>query len=69
MNAKDHHRVIAALDQLGEQVIATIQKFEATGMTSIMKDDYVALHVLEARINEMRLEHAQAAQSSPHGGC
>ena len=52
MDAKDHHRVIAALDELGEQVTATIQKFEVTGMTSNMKDDYVSLHVLEARISQ-----------------
>jgi len=31
---------------------AKIQKFEATGMASIMKDDYVSLHVLEARISQ-----------------
>lgn len=46
MDADDHRRVIAQLDELGDEVAGTIQKFEATGVTSIMKDDYVALHVL-----------------------
>lgn len=60
MEADDHRYVIEQLDVLGEEVACTIQKFETAGVTGIMKNDYVALHVLAHRIMEMRLEHVQA---------
>lgn len=63
-SADGHRRVIAELNELAAQVAATIQKFEAAGMTSFMKDDYVALHRLEARIMAMRDEHIRALASS-----
>jgi len=60
MEQIDHQRVIAELDTLAEQVAGTMQRFEASGFTSVMKDDYVALHALQHRILEMRLEHMRA---------
>lgn len=60
MERIDYQRIIAELDTLAEQVAGTMQRFEATGFTSVMKDDYVVLHVLQHRILEMRLEHTQA---------
>ena len=60
MEEDDHHRVITELDVLAEQVAATMQRFEATGFTSVMKDDYLALHTLQNNIAEMRLQHSEA---------
>lgn len=60
MDATDHRRIISELDELGREVAGTIQQFETAGVTAIMKDDYVALHVLEHRIAEMRIEHVRA---------
>lgn len=60
MNSSDHRRVIAELDALVREVAVTIRRFEAAGVTALMKDDYVALHTLEHRIMEMRLVHAGA---------
>ncbi|WJJ93299.1 hypothetical protein [Neopusillimonas aromaticivorans] len=51
------------LDALQQQVASTIRRFEAAGVTAIMKDDYVALHVLEHRIMEMRLTHARTIEA------
>lgn len=69
MNENDHLRVIAELDVLAEQVAGTIQRFEATGFTSVMKDDYVALHALQNSIAEMRLQHSEAIDvaAMPYG--
>lgn len=63
MNADERRHVIAQLDVLSKEVAGTIQRFEAAGVTSIMKDDYVALHVLEHRIMQMRLEQVQAIEA------
>jgi len=60
MDAAAHQIIISQLDELAEQVAATIVQFERTGMTSLMKDDYVALHELEHRILSMRREHVMA---------
>lgn len=59
MDANDHRNLMAELDALKQQVAGTIRRFEAAGVTAIMKDDYVALHVLEHRIMGMRLAHAR----------
>lgn len=61
MDAAAHQIIISQLDELAEQVAATIVQFERTGMTSLMKDDYVALHELEHRILTMRHEYVLAA--------
>lgn len=66
--ADGHRHVIAELDELSTQVAATIRRFETTGMTSFMKDDYVALHELEARIVAMRDKHVQALASLSSAG-
>lgn len=57
MSVNDSRRVVVELELLGHQVADMIRRFEAAGMTTIMKDDYVALHALEHRILEMRREH------------
>lgn len=62
MDANDHRLVMAELDTLRQQVVNTIQKFEAAGLTAILKDDYVALHTMEHRIMEMHLAHARTPQ-------
>ena len=59
MHENDHRHVMAELDTLKQQVADTIRQFEAAGVTAIMKDDYVALHVLEHRIMEMHRVHAR----------
>lgn len=59
MNEDDHRLVMAELDALRQQVASAIQKFEATGFTVILKDDYVALHELEHRITEMQIAYAR----------
>ena len=64
MEEDDHRRVIAELDVLAEQVAGAIQRFEATGSTSVMKDDYVALHTLQNNIAEMRLQHSEAIDAA-----
>ena len=64
MKQNDHRRVIAELDALAKQVTGTIQRFEATGFTAVMKEDYVELHKLECRILEMRLVHTQAIDAT-----
>lgn len=63
MDANDHRDVMAELDTLRQQVISTIRQFETAGLTTLMKDDYVALHVLEHRIMEMHLAHARAIEA------
>lgn len=63
MNATDHRRIISELDELQRQVVGTIQQFERAGVTSLMKDDYVALHVMEHRVMEMRREHLCALEA------
>lgn len=63
MDANDHRHVMEDLDALKQQVASTIQRFEVAGVTTIMKDDYVALHVLEHRIMEMRLTHERAIEA------
>ncbi|NLC36585.1 MAG: hypothetical protein GX772_09115 [Alcaligenaceae bacterium] len=63
MNANDHRLVMTELDALKQQVVSTIQKFEAAGLTAMLKDDYVALHTLEHRIMEMHHAHACAVET------
>lgn len=60
MDADDRRYIMAELDALRQQVAGTIQRFEDAGVTALMKDDYVALHVLEHRIMEMHRAHARA---------
>lgn len=61
MNLTDHQRIITELNVLLHQLTELMQRFEATGFNVTMKDDYVALHGLQHRILEMRLEHSQAS--------
>lgn len=63
MDTDDLRLVMAELDALQQQVASTIRRFEAAGVTAIMKDDYVALHALEHRIMEMRLTHERALEA------
>lgn len=60
MNENDRLRVIAELDTLAQQVAATILRFEATGFTAVMKDDYLELHALQHRVAQMRLQYCRA---------
>lgn len=60
MDAAAHGLIISQLDDLADEVASTIVRFEQTGMTSLMKDDYVALHELEHRILTMRHEYVLA---------
>lgn len=57
--AEAYRLLISQLDVLDKEVACTIKKFEDTGMTSMMKDDYVALHGLAHRIMEMRLKYVK----------
>lgn len=63
-----HSRTLRFASYSSTQVAATIRRFETTGMTSFMKDDYVALHELEARIVAMRDKHVQALASLSSAG-
>lgn len=59
MNDNDRQHVLAELDALYEDVVGTMQRFEATGFTAVMKEDYLELHALQQRIVEMRLQYTR----------
>lgn len=67
MNENDRLHVIAELDTLAQQVAGTILRFEATGFTAVMKDDYLELHALQERIVEMRLQYSQPSDGPAIG--
>ena len=57
--AEAYRLLISQLDVLDKEVACTIKKFEDAGVTSILKNDYVALHELAHRIMEMRLKYVE----------
>ncbi len=56
----DRQRLLAELDAMLEQVNTLMARFEATGFTIAMRDDYVALHRLQARMFDEREQHRRA---------
>lgn len=64
MEQSDHLRVIAELDALSDQITALMQRFESTGFTAVMKDDYVELHALQNRLIEQRSHHSSAVSAA-----
>lgn len=56
----DHRHLLAELDTLLAQVAELMARFEATGYDRVMRDDYLALHQMQARAWHERLVHSEA---------
>ncbi len=60
MNDTDHRQVIAELDALLARIAGLLGRFEVLGQTEAQRDDYLALHELQARVMLQREAHWRA---------
>ena len=69
-SAADWQRVVDAFDRLLADIATLLQRFEAHGLQARLKDDYLALHALQARTLEQRQQQLEALHlidpSLPH---
>lgn len=61
----DHRHLLAELDTLLAQVAELMKRFESTGYHQLMRDDYLALHRMQARALQERLTHSNALGLPP----
>lgn len=58
--AADWQRVLDAFERLLADIATLLHRFEAHGLQSQLRDDYLALHALQARTLEQRQVQLEA---------